>query len=361
MLYRGTIAILSLIILLESLRGQGIQLPHSDIAAIPLQVKALNGSLPLSIQFSPADDALSLRHGLGWRQDALTYVNLKDRSQNSIVINSSSTLEGRFATQVFLSNSSFATFSGSELLLCEFTKGKLELEKHTLPWKMSGVTCFSIATVDTSLIRVSSITGVTTGLLTSTFNPQTKRFAPVHSYHDFDDKAFPQTLFDTGSEICCALRLPKQTLTIQLALDPRVPKAKLEPLLTIKDGCISFQKVDDFYVVGSNAGRLCFLGADKKTEPLEANVLKMCIQQVVVRKGADGVYTCLVCGADEGESFAVAFVDTKNRTIKSQTFKIAAKPAKVLAAISHDGKTFALVDHTLKVSLFKAEQFQHIK
>lgn len=33
----------------------------------------------------------------------------------------------------------------------------------------------------------------------------------------------------------------------------------------------------------------------------------------------------------------------------------------VLVAISHDTKTFALVDYNLKVSLFKAEQFQNIK
>ena len=88
--------------------------------------------------------------------------------------------------------------------------------------------------------------------------------------------------------------------------------------------------MDECYIIGSNAGRLCFLGTDKKTEPLDANVLNRCIRQVAVHKGVDGVYICLVCGAEEGDSFAVAFVDTENRRLESRTFKIAAKPAKVV-------------------------------
>ena len=43
------------------------------------------------------------------------------------------------------------------------------------------------------------------------------------------------------------------------------------------------------------------------------------------------------------------------------SFKIAAKPAKVLAAFSDDGKTFALIDYNLKLSLFKTEQFKNLE
>ena len=80
-----------------------------------------------------------------------------------------------------------------------------------------------------------------------------------------------------------------------------------------------------------------------------------------LRFGPTRVCACLVCGADEGNSFAVARVNAKTGTIPIKTSKIASKPAKVLAAFSNDGKSSALIDYNFKHTLFKTEQFKNLE
>ncbi len=346
----------------QSLRAQ--ERPHLPEASHSFPVidrMNLDEQMPECIQFSPDDTALAVRSCISRKEHTLTYFDLSEkvnpRSIRLPKVARCCNFTGSLLTDS--DNKRMVAASNTELRSISISGNNLEIRSKKLI-DVSAPVSQSIRRIGTGEVRVARL-DCAGNIEIGSFKPDDLIVSGSNTTATLPKTDIGNFLVDLGDEIVVSATRPKSIISYLSTIDPNAKKPKLEPLLSVEDGCISFQKVDDFYIIGSNTGRLCFLGTDKKTEPLDANVLNMCIRQIMVHKGADGVYTCLVCGADEGNSFAVAFVDTKNRTIKSQTFKIAAKPAKVLAAISHDGKTFAIVDYQLKVSLYKAERFTHIK
>ena len=342
---------------------QVVELPIPD-RTIVLDAKGQpNAQMPVEIKFSPDDNVIISRFRVNGKNDALTRVDLNSRAQASIEIPRIKMSDGKGNSISILTDRSLYAISNSSIQEVTFADGKLSAVSHKLGWGNSEFTSTSRASLvrmDKGALRLFRITE-DDAVEYLHFDTEKKEAETPISLGKFDKGDLHTHFYDSGSEIICGVSRPKSPATHFLSVNPADDKPELKPLFTVKDGCISLQVQDDYYIVGTSKGVMTFLPKKGKDKPLDAQVLQMCIQQVVVHKDGDGVYTCLVCGADEGNSFAVARVNTKTGTIQSKIFKIAAKPAKVLAAFSNDGKTFALIDYNLKLSLFKTEQFKNLE
>ena len=268
--------------------GQNPDLPTFDQRHVLADSGANTGVIPLDLQFAPDGKNIYCRYFSGQQSNKLTRLRLEDGKSHTVQIDVHAFTDTRYPSMIFTESDALVV-SCQNMYWIKSEKDSLSATKHKLPWKEVSSAQMAIVQLTGRDIRISRIRNDNDTIESVQFQTKNKSFNRVLGYPAAVERRSAVSLVDTGTELICGYYPLKPPLTQEYALQVTDDRPAWQPLLTVKDGCISFQKVDDYYVIGSNAGRLCFLSSDKKTEPLEANVLKMCIQQVVVRKGADGV------------------------------------------------------------------------